>query len=221
MWRAAVRNARCRLPLIRRYAPRARRLLDVGCGVGAFLSVARRTYSCCGVDVSPEAVVFVRDRLGVEAYEGDLRALHLPPGTFDVVTLFDVIEHVPEPGGVLAEVHRLLVPGGIAVLTTGDTDSLVCRLSGRWWHLMTPPEHLTFFSRTGLRHMATRCGMTVEHMAHRPVLANVGYMAHKLADVLGGPVGYLPRVVSACRLANMDLAVNLLDVLTMVARRPS
>jgi SAM-dependent methyltransferase len=218
-WQAAVGNARRRLSLIRRYAPKAGRLLDVGCGTGAFLSVAREAYRCCGVDVSAEAIAVVLSIPGVEAHVGDLRVLGLAADQFDVVTLFDVIEHVPEPAELLLEAQRLVAPGGIIVLTTGDNESLASRLSGRWWHLLTPPEHLTFFSRAGLRQMAGRCQLTVEHTSHQPVLANVGYMATKLAVEVGAPLRWLPRLVGACGLAGVDLDVNLLDVLTMIMRR--
>ncbi len=217
--RAATANARRRLALIRRFAPRGRHLLDVGCGTGTFLSVARESYPCCGVDVSADAVAVVRERLGVEAHAGDLVALDLPGGSFDVITLFDVIEHVLEPGAWLRAVRRLLAPRGIVVVTTGDTDSLACRVTGRWWHLMTPPEHLTFFSRRGLTEMMTRTGLVVEHVSHQPVAANVGYMAAKLADVIGWPTRWLPRAVSLLGLGAIDMKVNLLDVLTLVARR--
>jgi SAM-dependent methyltransferase len=218
-WRAAVTNARRRLPLIRRFAPRARRLLDLGCGTGAFLSVARDDYDCCGVDVSAEAITVVRERLGVEGYAGDIRSLDLAAGSFDVITLFDVVEHVPGPADLLSAVRRLLSAKGIVVLTTGDTDSLLCQLSGRWWHLMTPPEHLTFFSRAGLAQMVVRCGLTVRHVSHQPVVANVGYMAAKLADVVGAPLRWLPGLIGRTGLARLDLDVNLLDVVTLVARR--
>lgn len=217
--RAAVVNARRRLPLIRRFAPRGRRLLDVGCGTGVFLSVAREEYDCCGVDVSPEAVATVRDELGIEAHAGDLRTLGLTERTFDVVTLFDVVEHVPNPAGLLETVRGIVAPRGIALMTTGDVDSLICRLAGRSWHLMTPPEHLTFFSRAGLTQMVERTGLCVEHVSHQAVTANVGYMAAKLADVVGRPLAWLPRTVAALRLSRLDVDVNLLDVATLVARK--
>jgi SAM-dependent methyltransferase len=218
-WCAAVANARRRLRRIRRDAPEARRLLDVGCGTGAFLSVARHAYACCGVDVSAEAVAVVREDLDVDVLAGDLATVDLPAGSFDVVTLFDAIEHVPDPHGVLVAARRLLSPRGILIVTTGDTDSLICRLTGKRWHLMTPPEHLTFFSKTGLARLVTRCGMTVRSVAHEPVTANVGYMARKLAAVVGRPLGWLPWFAATSGLARLDVDVNLLDVVTLVAHR--
>jgi SAM-dependent methyltransferase len=183
------------------------------------LSIARDVYDCFGVDVSDEAVEVLRQRLGVPARAGDVRSLDLPEASFDVVTMFDVIEHVREPGEVLAAVGRFLAPHGVVMLTTGDVDSLICRLSGRWWHLMTPPEHLSFFSGRGIVRLAERCGLEVRRLSHEPVSANLAYIAHKLADVAGGPTRWLPAAVSVLHLDAVDVDVNLLDVMTVVARR--
>lgn len=217
--RAAVANGRRRLRLLRRLAPKARTILDVGCGTGAFLLAARNEYDVTGVDVSEEAVAVVREHLGLTAHAGDVRTLDLPEESLDVVTLFDAIEHVPKPEGTLRRVRELLAPRGLVVITTGDTDSLVCRISGKRWHLMTPPEHVTFFSRAGLTTMLERCGLSPIHVSHPPVVANVGYMADKLADTLGGPMRVLPPLSNALGIARIDVDVNLLDVVTVVARR--
>ncbi len=218
-WRATQSNARRRLRTLRRIAPNARRLLDVGCGTGAFLSVARADYACEGVDISSEAVRVVRDELGVPARSGDLLTLDLPEAAYDVVTLFDVIEHVPRPAEVVGRVRELLAPDGVVMLTTGDVDSLAFRISPARWHLMTPPEHLTFFSRTGVVRLIERTGLRVERVAHEPVAANVGYMADKVALTLGGPARCLPWLARLARLDRLDVDVNLLDVVTVVARR--
>lgn len=218
-WRATRANARRRLRTLRRFAPHATHLLDVGCGTGGFLSVAREAYACEGIDISDEAVGIVRDKLGVPARSGDLLAMDLPEGAYDIVTLFDVIEHVPRPREMVQRVGKLLSTNGIVMLTTGDVDSLAFRVSPSHWHLMTPPEHLTFFSRTGIVRLIERAGLRVERVAHEPVGANVGYMADKIAQTVGGPARGLPMLMRLARLDRLDLDVNLLDVVTVVARR--
>ena len=79
-------------------------------------------------------------------------------GHADVVVLLDVIEHLPDPRETLALCRRFLNPGGLVVITTGDFGSLAARLAGARWRLMTPPQHLWFFTVPGLRALATDVG---------------------------------------------------------------
>ncbi len=73
-------------------------------------------------------------------------------GHADVIVLFDVIEHLPDPRRTLALCHQHLNPGGVIVITTGDFGSVIARLAGVKWRLMTPPQHLWFFTQESFRH---------------------------------------------------------------------
>ncbi len=101
-------------------------VLDAGCGVGygsAFL--ARGARRVVGVDRDPEAIAYARRRYGapnVEFAVGDLMALDLPDASFDAVTAFEVIEHLPDQDAFLAEVGRVLRPGGALVVSTPRAD---------------------------------------------------------------------------------------------------
>jgi SAM-dependent methyltransferase len=113
---------------VRRVAPEGGRLLDVGCAYGRFVREAARHYSCSGCDVSQHAVEVASRRLpGVRIFRCDV--LGLPPtGLYDVVTCFDVLEHVPDLDGALAHLRRVLRPGGILALTVPVYDTPVGRL---------------------------------------------------------------------------------------------
>jgi SAM-dependent methyltransferase len=88
------------------------RLLDVGAGVGELLRVARAAgWDAVGVDVDPAVVAYARER-GVDVRPGELTALALPAGSFDLATLWNVIDFVPQPVSLLAECRRVLRPGG-------------------------------------------------------------------------------------------------------------
>lgn len=157
---AAERRALARRKLWRlRRLARSGRLLDVGCAAGFFLAEASRHYDCEGVELSAFASAFAREQLGLTVRTGTLAEARFESASFDLVTLWDVIEHVADPREQLEEVARLLKPGGHAVLTTGDIESGYARARGADWPLMGPPWHLYYFSRATLARMAAAAGL--------------------------------------------------------------
>ena len=174
---------------LRRLA-RSGRLLDVGCAAGFFLAEAQRYYDCEGVELSAFSSKFAREHLGLKVHTGTLADAWFASGQFDLITLWDVIEHVPDPRGVLDEVARLLKPGGHAVLTTGDVESAYARARAADWPLMGPPWHLYYFSRTTLGCMAHAAGLhSVGCTAHGTV-SDHPLMGHRLVRAAANVVGF-------------------------------
>ncbi|MFO1326922.1 MAG: class I SAM-dependent methyltransferase [Rubrivivax sp.] len=165
--------------------PRAGRLLDVGCAAGFFLAEARAFYQVQGVELSEWSSAYARERLNLPVFTGTLQQAALPAGHFDVVTLWDVIEHVPDPVPLLAEAARVLAPGGRLVLSTGDWGSAYARRRGEHWHLMTPPWHLSFFTRDSLTQAAARAGLRRLHAASEGVAGDGRFWRHRAGLLLG------------------------------------
>jgi SAM-dependent methyltransferase len=126
------------------------RLLDLGCGTGEALREFRGTYELYGVEPSPFAAAHAREAAGARVHEGDLQSAGFPSQFFDVVTAFDVVEHLTEPMATLRELYRILRPGGLVFIETGDIESLTARLAGAHWYYVLLPGHLSFFSRRTL-----------------------------------------------------------------------
>jgi SAM-dependent methyltransferase len=135
---------------------------------------------------------------------------------FDAVTLWDVLEHLPDPHAAVAEVARLLRPGGRLVLTTGDVGSLAARLSGSRWHLYTIPEHLFFFSRRSLRLLLAAHGLRVESERAESAVYTLGYLVERLRKTL---LGRAARQRGAWPGAQLPIPLNLLDIVTVQAVR--
>jgi SAM-dependent methyltransferase len=157
-------HARRKLWWLRTLPPRVPRhgsLLDVGCAAGFFLAEARAFYEVQGVELSAWSSAYARDRLQLPVITGTLMQAALPSAHYDWVTLWDVIEHVSDPVPLLTEAARVLKPGGRLVLSTGDWGSRYAQARGADWHLMTPPWHLTMFSRATLQRAAERAGLRV------------------------------------------------------------
>lgn len=124
-------------------------LLDVGCGDGQFAAAARdRGWDTYGIELNPPAAQRARER-GINVVEGRLESADLPAARFDVVTAWDVIEHVPEPSAFAERLVRLVAPGGLLALTTLNRRALVARtFRGRW--SMVAVDHFTYWDASSL-----------------------------------------------------------------------
>lgn len=135
------------------------RVLDVGCAAGFFLEVAQEAgWRAQGIELSPYMSEYARRSLGLDVITGTLEEASLPEASFDLVTMWDVIEHLPNPYQALKHAHRLLVPGGMIAITTGDIAGATARIYGRRWALLAPPGHLFYFSRQTLFMMLQHAG---------------------------------------------------------------
>jgi 2-polyprenyl-3-methyl-5-hydroxy-6-metoxy-1,4-benzoquinol methylase len=140
------------------------RLLDVGCAMGFLLEAAEQAgYEGWGLDLNPEAVRVSQQKLGDRVAQGELSAASFPGVAFDVVTLIDVLEHVPDPAALLAEVHGRLVPGGVLAALVPNTASVTRRLFGRRWPHYAP-EHLYFWTPAALRRQLAASGFEVREI---------------------------------------------------------
>lgn len=129
------------------------RLLDVGCGAGWFLEVAKeRGYIISGLEIGKQLAEFTSKKLGAQIYTVPLTEL---PATesFDVITLFDVLEHVNSPRTVLKALRNHLNPGGIGLLFTPNLDSVGISILQELSSLIMPAEHLFYFTPASLRRM--------------------------------------------------------------------
>ena len=146
------------------------RLLDVGCGYGFFLKEMKsRHWQVEGIEVSELGRKYAQENWGIHVYSGLLEDLTLPDNYFDVTTLLYVIEHVPDPLGLLTEVKRILKPDGLILLRWPHTTPIV-RILGplsRKLDLYHTPYHLYDFSprvirrallRSGFKEVETRIG---------------------------------------------------------------
>jgi 2-polyprenyl-3-methyl-5-hydroxy-6-metoxy-1,4-benzoquinol methylase len=128
------------------------RLLDVGCAMGHFAHHAsERGWMVRGVEASPYAVEHARRQFGIDAIvTSDIRTAGFAPDSFDAVVLVEVIEHLPDPLGTLAEIHRLLRPGGIVILTTPNFSSFASMVLREEWMAVIPTGHLYYFDGASL-----------------------------------------------------------------------
>ena len=144
------------------------RLLDVGCSAGFFLQVAQsQGWDVKGLEYSEDTAQLGRSLYNLDIQIGELTTCDLEPGSFDALTLWDVIEHVPDPLEVMVQAHRLLAPNGLVAISTPNIDGIFPRLSYtvakaiNYWPHPEPPAHLTQFSTKTLTSMLENAGFRV------------------------------------------------------------
>jgi SAM-dependent methyltransferase len=143
------------------------RVLDIGCGEGTFLSaMARRGWDAWGVEVSSDGAARAAARPGLKIFDKRLEDCDLAPASFDLITLWHSIEHVPDPGALLRRAAGLLKEDGILFLAFPSAASWDFALFGpRWFHL-DPPRHLHYFSPETMGALLERCGLEPRGVSH-------------------------------------------------------
>ena len=198
---------------IRNFRPSGR-LLEVGCAYGFLLQVARRDFEVAGIELAEDAAEHCR-RSGLAVTTGQAdESLLKQFGLFDVIVMLDVIEHLQSPGETVALLARHLTPGGIIVITTGDFGSLSARLAGARWRLMTPPQHLWFFSQASMRQMAAARGLEVAYLDHPWKVVPLSLIHFQLARMIGLHLRKVPTW------GGVGVPVNLFDAMRVVLRKP-
>jgi len=189
-------------------------LLDVGCAYGFFLQEAKRYYDVAGIELADDAVQHAR-RNGLNVVRGIADAPTLSQfGRQDIITLLDVIEHVPDPHETLSVCAGKLNPGGLLLLTTGDFGSHVARMTGKGWRLMTPPQHLWFFTRASMEKLAAALGLQLIAFDHPWKVVPLSLIVFQLRRMVGLPTNVRPGGSA------IGLPVNLFDAMRVVMRKP-
>jgi 2-polyprenyl-3-methyl-5-hydroxy-6-metoxy-1,4-benzoquinol methylase len=133
-------------------------LLDVGCGMGHLLEVARdRGWRACGTEFSPEAVQTCQDK-DLDVRLGSLAAARFDDATFDVVTWIEVVEHILNPLEDVEQIRRVLRPGGVVYVTTPNFAGLTRLILGPGTPFIEYPEHLSYYTPRTLRALFRRAG---------------------------------------------------------------
>lgn len=153
------------------------KILDIGCGDGVFLDMARRCgWEPHGVEINSDAAARA-GKAGLNVHAGDLISAGYPEGTFQVVRMWSVLEHVPNPAEVLKEIHQILKPGGYLILQVPNIDSVSYRMFKQYWTGLDLPRHLTHFSPQSLKQFLESSHFEVKKI--RSASVGTGFASYK------------------------------------------
>jgi SAM-dependent methyltransferase len=149
---------RKKLDFVRKFVSGGR-LLDAGAAYGFFLKVAEPNFNGEGIDVSSYAAMIAQREFDTHVKVGDIESVDATDESFDVVVMWDIIEHIVHPLKALAEAARILRPGGYLFVSTDDAASWLPKILGKHWWSLAAPLHLCHFSKKGLTIACERVGL--------------------------------------------------------------
>lgn len=204
------------LELLRRYRPEQGRLLDVGCALGGFLRLARNDgWTVAGVDISEFAAQHCRERFGLDVQSGLLNELNFAEESFDVITLWDVLEHFEHPLQQLRHVNRILKSGGIMLVDTPNERALI-RTVACWLYRLTGGKlsgplrklfhqyHLYYFNQATLQKLLNDAGFELIHLQGRPLpidKGRAGFLGRLVVQAFSWPEKWFKREFELVALA--------------------
>lgn len=219
---ALRRSMRRHLRQMARYQPNQASLLEVGCAYGLFLDEARAEFGATtGVDICQAPTTYAKEKLQLNVHCGNFDQIDFGSQRFDVICLWDTIEHLANPEAYLMKATSLLNEDGMIFLTTGDIGSLNARVRGAHWRQIHPPSHLHYFSRRTITLLLNRLGMEVagiETTAYYHTVFNI------LASIRmrGGGGGRLAAMaLNLCgeaRARRIGFWIDLRDIMFVAAR---
>lgn len=156
------------------------KLLDIGCAAGAFLRAAQILgLSVIGLEPNKWMSEYAQRTHGLDVRSGTLSDHVFSDAEFDIVSLWDVIEHVPDPAKELREIHRILKRDGLLVVNYPDFGSMPARVLGRKWPFLLS-VHLTYYTPQTITKQLTEAGFTVLDIQKHWQTLELGYVLHRM-----------------------------------------
>jgi SAM-dependent methyltransferase len=195
-------------------------ILDLGCNSGSFMeSMIGPEWQLYGIEMSAEAARKAQARSGGQVFVGDILEANFSPESFDVITCFDVLEHVYEPRHVIAKVRKWLKPQGIFYLVVPNIDSAAVRIFQSYWYGLELPRHLTHFSHDSLKEMLRAEGLEEAYLSilrYPAIEESLRYAMDELfrrAGVSRTPLSMAPEPGIPWRIARKALRISILPIL--------
>jgi 2-polyprenyl-3-methyl-5-hydroxy-6-metoxy-1,4-benzoquinol methylase len=188
--------AKC-LDLIESHIPQKGKILDIGTAGGSFLGVAsQRGWDVTGCEPSRWLAEWGSKHYNITVKPGTVFDMDFKDSSFDVVTLWDVLEHTPDPKAVLQESRRMLKPDGILVVNYPDIGSSIAKLMGRKWVFLLS-VHLYYFTLGTIREMLKKTGFDIVREKKHWQILELGYILFRMQAYVSGPAKLGSKIIKA------------------------
>jgi SAM-dependent methyltransferase len=215
------KNFRLRFNELKSFLDPARHksLLEIGSAYGFFLDTVRNEFEFVqGLDITEAGVRYARDRFKLNVVQADFLTHDFGAKKFDVVCMWDTIEHLRAPDLYVEKIARYTDSGALLTVTTADIESLNARLRGAQWRMIHPPTHLHYFSAATLTRLLDRYGFDVIYNRYGGFYRSLGNVAYNVF-VLRQQAPWVFRQIERSGLTKLGFYLNLYDIMYVIARR--
>lgn len=202
--------------------PKAK-VCDIGANFGHFLKTAQNEFDIVGIEPSFTAVNWSKQNLTVNNHVGSVYAIPSDlQSTYDAVTFWDVIEHIPDSYTALKNIYNILKPGGYFFLSTPDTASLMSKVLGKKWYYYDPIQHIILFNRNNLTQLLEKIGFTIEGITYFGHYYRIQYIFDRLSFL--NQESFFSPFINFSKLlmkpfARQKVYLNFHDVIGIVAKK--
>ncbi len=194
-------------------------LLDIGTGGGSFPFVAsKRGWQVDACEPNRWLCEWGQKNYGLPIRPGTVFEQRYPSGSYDLVTLWDVLEHTADPKAEIAETHRLLKESGLLVVNYPDIGSWIARLMGRSWVFLLD-VHLYYFTRTTIKKLLENAGFDVIAIRPHYQRLSLGYVLRRAAGHVGTPARIAERFAATARASEIQVPYWMGQTLVIARKR--
>lgn len=214
------KNFELRFKVLQKFLKASHRsLFEIGSAYGFFLDLVRNRFAKVqGIDITEDGVRYAREELKLDVIKADLLKHELDGQKFDVVCMWDTVEHLRDPHLYIEKISQQMEPGSLLTITTGDIESLNARFKKAKWRLIHPPTHIHYFSKKSLNRMLENYGFEVIYNRYCGFSRSVDNVAYNVL-VLRHKSPKLYNLLKKMRLTGFDFYLNMYDIMYVVARK--
>lgn len=195
------------------------KLFEIGCAYGFFLDIAQHHFNQVqGIDITVDGIRYAREALKLNVLQSDLLKHDFCEQKFDVVCMWDTIEHLRQPEQYIEKISKQMASGALLAITTGDIGSLNARLRKEQWRLIHPPTHIHYFSKQSIATMLNNYGFDVVYNQYCGFYRSVDNIAYNIF-VLRHKQPKLYKLLKSLRLTELDFYLNLYDIMYVIAKK--
>lgn len=196
------------------------RVLDVGCATGLFLECAGSNWQRYGLEVSKHASKIAQDSIGSTIETCQLLEVPWQNESFDLITMWDVLDHLSNPLENLLKCCQLLKTQGIFILNVGDISALFAKICGKRWYIMIPPTHLYFFNKRTITALLNKAGFEILKIERPGKLVPLKLCFFRLSYIFDNAlINAFSRYLLQSRLGNIKIYYNFYDVMTIYSQK--